>query len=192
MSFDEVQSQRQAVRVPGALPRRRLLCALAWVGVMVPALRVAARTGPDPRAGTLLHAARDGDLDAVRRALDAGVPIESRDADDRTPLLLATDRAQLPVVLLLIERGADVNARDRQQDSAFLHDLCGYFISGFGGFFVILIFNVVIGCIPRFCTVGRFFYKMTFSEVGVKRRSKHVACNHQRDIDDNEKCNDER
>ena len=120
MSFDEGQSQRQAVRVPGALSRRRLLRALAWVGVMVPALRVAAQTGPDPRAGTLLRAARDGDLDAVRRALDAGVPIESRDADDRTPLLLATDRAHLPVVLLLIERGADVNARDRQQDSAFL------------------------------------------------------------------------
>ena len=69
---------------------------------------------------TLLSAAAAGDVAAVRRALDAGAPIESRDARGRTPLLLATHGHHLPVVRWLIGRGADVNAQDRQRDSAFL------------------------------------------------------------------------
>ncbi len=94
--------------------RRRLWAVLALLAPM----RLAAQT--HPQSSALLAAARDGDVDAVRRALDAGAPIESRDADGRTPVLLATHGKHLPVVLLLIERGADVNAKDKQHDSAFL------------------------------------------------------------------------
>ena len=76
---------------------------------------------------TLLSAAAAGDVAAVRRALDAGAPIESRDAPGRTPLLLATHGHHLPVVCWLIGRGADVNAQDRQRDSAFLlAGACGH------------------------------------------------------------------
>jgi uncharacterized protein len=37
----------------------------------------------------LLEAARTGDADGVRAALDAGAKVEARDGESRTPLLLA-------------------------------------------------------------------------------------------------------
>ena len=69
---------------------------------------------------TFLSAAAAGDVAAVRRALDAGAPIESRDARGRTPLLLATHGGHVAAAQLLMARGADVNAQDDQRDSAFL------------------------------------------------------------------------
>lgn len=69
---------------------------------------------------TFLSAAAAGDVAAVRRALDAGAPIESRDARGRTPLLLATQGGHVAAAQLLMARGADVNAQDDQRDSAFL------------------------------------------------------------------------
>lgn len=96
---------------PASSLRRRLgLAGLALVAA-------GARAAP---AADLLRAAAAGDLAGVRRALAAGADIETRDADGRTALLLATNGHRVPVALLLIERGADVNAQDRQRDSAFL------------------------------------------------------------------------
>jgi ankyrin repeat protein len=97
--------------------RRPLLGAALALAVAAPGAALA-QDGVPARA--LLGAAQAGDLAGVRRALEQGAPIESRDADGRTPLLLATHGNHLPVVLLLIERGADVNAQDKQRDSAFL------------------------------------------------------------------------
>lgn len=71
-------------------------------------------------AAALVEAAGRGDLAQVRRLLDAGAPVEQRDARGRTAVLAATDSAHLAVVQLLIARGADVNAQDQQRDSAFL------------------------------------------------------------------------
>ena len=113
---------------PAAAPvtgRRGLRAALALplAAVLSLPLITAAMTPPapaHPAAGALLRAAREGDLPAVKQALAAGAPLESRDADGRTPLLLATHGHHLPVVRWLIGRGADVNAQDRQRDSAFL------------------------------------------------------------------------
>lgn len=96
--------------------RRRWLRAALAAGIA--ALPLPGLASPD--ASALLQAARDGDLAGVKQALAAGAPIESRDADGRTPLLLATHGRHLPVALWLIERGADVNAQDKQRDSAFL------------------------------------------------------------------------
>jgi uncharacterized protein len=77
-----------------------------------------------PQAGgasaPLVEAAQRGDLARVRALLDAGMPLEQRDARGRTAVLAATDGNQLQVVKLLIARGADVNAQDQQRDSAFL------------------------------------------------------------------------
>jgi hypothetical protein len=69
----------------------------------------------------LVSAAEAGDLAALRRLLDAGTPIESRDARRRTALLAATHANRIEAAQLLIERGADVNAQDELQDSAFLY-----------------------------------------------------------------------
>lgn len=60
----------------------------------------------------LLQAVRKGDVAAVRAALDAGVPADVKFRYDRTALSFAADRGQVEIVRLLLERGADVNAKD--------------------------------------------------------------------------------
>lgn len=58
----------------------------------------------------LLHAARQGHIEAVRALLDGGASVNDVSAGDGTsPLLMATINGQFDVAMLLIERGADVN-----------------------------------------------------------------------------------
>lgn len=95
------------------LPRRRAVC-----------LALAATAAGAARAQTLypMHtAAEAGDLETLRRLLDAGTPVDQRDARGRTALLAATHVDRVEAARLLIARGADVNAKDRQQDSPFLY-----------------------------------------------------------------------
>jgi ankyrin repeat protein len=68
----------------------------------------------------LVRAAADGDMAALRRLLDVGVPVDTRDAQGRTALLAATHADRIDAARLLIERGADVNAKDAMQDSPYL------------------------------------------------------------------------
>lgn len=68
----------------------------------------------------LPDAAAEGDAGAVRRLLAAGIPVDTRNAAKRTPLLLATHGNHVEVAKLLIEAGADVNARDAIRDTPFL------------------------------------------------------------------------
>ena len=72
-------------------------------------------------APLLVGAAEAGDVTALRRLLDAGVPVDTRDAGGRTALLAATQANRIDAARLLIERGADVNAKDEIQDSPFLY-----------------------------------------------------------------------
>lgn len=69
---------------------------------------------------TLIEAAARGDSAALRRMLDAGAPVNQRDANGRNAVLAATQGGHADAALLLIERGADVNAQDHIEDSAFL------------------------------------------------------------------------
>jgi ankyrin repeat protein len=56
----------------------------------------------------LLHASREGHIDAVRGLLDGGADIDQVSAADHTsPLLIATMNGQFDLALQLIERGAD-------------------------------------------------------------------------------------
>ena len=58
----------------------------------------------------LLHAAREGHVESVRRLLEGGADIDQVSGGDRTsPLLMATLNGQFDVALLLVERGADPN-----------------------------------------------------------------------------------
>lgn len=54
-------------------------------------------------------AAYAGDVQTVRRLLDAGADVNQQDKEGRTPLYLATQEGYMEVMELLIARGADVN-----------------------------------------------------------------------------------
>ena len=57
----------------------------------------------------LLAAARQGDLPAVTRLLDAGAAVDSRNRLGDTPLLIALKNGYKDVAQLAVARGADVN-----------------------------------------------------------------------------------
>ena len=77
------------------------------------------RTPADPGA-ELLRTAAAGDADQVALALRAGGEIEARDAEGRTPLLLAAANDQLAVARLLVALGADPDALDDRHDTPWL------------------------------------------------------------------------
>jgi ankyrin repeat protein len=77
-----------------------------------------ARADPNSRDATgetvLIMAAKVGDVKAVEALLDTGATTDASDtAFQQTPLMAATRGGYAPVVKLLIERGAQVDARTR-------------------------------------------------------------------------------
>ena len=76
-----------------------------------------ARAGADER---LLRAAATGDADGAAVALRAGAELETRDADRRTPLLLAVTEDNVAVARLLVALGADPDALDARHDTPWL------------------------------------------------------------------------
>lgn len=62
------------------------------------------------------------DADAAIRAIEDGATLEARGGDnDATPLIQATKKNLPLIARALIDAGADVNAKDGIQDSAFLY-----------------------------------------------------------------------
>jgi uncharacterized protein len=96
--------------------RRRACLAVALVMLGGGLAQRALATGD-----ALIVAAEAGDLSTLRRLLDAGTPVDGRDARQRTALLAATHANRIDAARLLIERGADVNAKDAIHDSPFLY-----------------------------------------------------------------------
>ncbi|MGH3456949.1 ankyrin repeat domain-containing protein [Aeromicrobium sp.] len=68
----------------------------------------------------LLRAADSGDADAAAIALREGADIEARDANRRTPLLLAATGDHAAVARLFVDLDADPDALDDRHDSAWL------------------------------------------------------------------------
>ncbi|MFT9666420.1 ankyrin repeat domain-containing protein [Streptomyces rhizosphaericola] len=68
----------------------------------------------------LLTAARTGDTDGVRTAIEGGARVDARDEDLRTPLLLAALGNHVEAARLLVAAGADPDAQDRREDSPWL------------------------------------------------------------------------
>ena len=75
----------------------------------------------DIKVSGFLDAARSSDIENLKRGLDSGVPVDSRDESGRTALLIATYANAVDVAQFLIANGADVNAKDHLEDSPYLY-----------------------------------------------------------------------
>jgi ankyrin repeat protein len=98
---------------------KQVLCLLFAVAAII--LGVQDGQAGEKATMNLLDAARIGDAETVRSLLGEDTGTEMRDADGRTPLLLATRRDEVEIARLLIEAGADVNAKDTIRDTPFLY-----------------------------------------------------------------------
>ena len=75
-------------------------------------LLFAAQTPEAARQAAYLDAVQKGDAAAVKAVLDQNVEVDAKFADDRTALSFAAERGSVEIVKMLLERGADVNAKD--------------------------------------------------------------------------------
>jgi ankyrin repeat protein len=62
--------------------------------------------------GALIQAAKDGDIEAVKQHLAAGADVNAKAGDGTTPLHPAAANDHKELAELLIEKGANVNAKD--------------------------------------------------------------------------------
>lgn len=66
-----------------------------------------------PKTGELIWAASMGDLEAIRRLVARGVPLEAADYDQRTALHLSAAEGHCEIVQFFIAHGTPVNPKDR-------------------------------------------------------------------------------
>jgi hypothetical protein len=71
----------------------------------------------------LLQAARAGRTKEIETAIAAGAPVDGRDLSGRTALMLAAENGHAAAVRLLLDRGADPNARDARGWTPYLFAL---------------------------------------------------------------------
>jgi ankyrin repeat protein len=64
-----------------------------------------------------LHFAREGMTDELAGFVDHGLPVDVRDTDGNSPLMLAAYHGHASTVRMLIERGADVDLRNHRDQS---------------------------------------------------------------------------
>ncbi|GJZ82279.1 acyl-CoA-binding domain-containing protein 1-like protein, partial [Tanacetum coccineum] len=58
--------------------------------------------------------AREGDMENLLKCVEAGISVDTKDSEGRTPLHWAVDRGHIDVVELLLSRNADVNLKDNE------------------------------------------------------------------------------
>ncbi len=90
---------------------------------LILAFAVSPASGQEPLVkDTQLHEAALGDdVAAIRRLIGDGKPVDARDQNGRTALLVATHANNVAAARALIAAGADVNAKDLIQDSPYLY-----------------------------------------------------------------------
>lgn len=91
------------------------------VGVMASPWFRGLRTTQIERNEQLLQAVESGDIEQVRRVLTGGAVVNARTKSGLTALSLAVIRGYDDIALLLIEKGASLDARDRSGDRENRH-----------------------------------------------------------------------
>lgn len=69
----------------------------------------------------LMEAVQAGNTGKALELVAMNGPLETRDAENRTPLLLATRANLVEIAAALVKAGADVNAKDSIHDTPFLY-----------------------------------------------------------------------
>jgi ankyrin repeat protein len=89
-------------------------------------VRAGDRRAATPIAPELVATIRAADAQAIRKLLDNGADVNARDAEDNTPLILASFYANAKCVALLLEHGADVNAANETGVTALIRAATSY------------------------------------------------------------------
>jgi uncharacterized protein len=79
------------------------------------------KTNPNNLNEKLLQATQSGDTEAVLKLLQQSADINARDAQGRTPVMLATYQHNTDMVRALLQAGAGVNIRDNNKENPLLH-----------------------------------------------------------------------
>jgi len=82
-------------------------------------------TGIKPGFTKLMTSAGAGDLNEVKRRLDAGDEVNATDESGWTALMVAAARIQVSVVKLLLSAGADPSMKDKNGDTALIGAAAG-------------------------------------------------------------------
>jgi hypothetical protein len=72
----------------------------------------------DELADDLIYAGRIGDVDEMRQALTAGAPVDCRDDNGSTSLMMAAANGHVGAMEALLAAGADVNALNERRNTA--------------------------------------------------------------------------
>ena len=116
----QVSPMAEADAAPQAMPGKSLTPMAEWAEA--PATRQPMAPAPSAQdAAALLVAASRGDMQGVRRALQAGVPINSRDAAGRTALMRAAANGHVETVRYLLRHQANRELIDHAGRSAADH-----------------------------------------------------------------------
>ncbi|ODT66485.1 MAG: hypothetical protein ABS75_27320 [Pelagibacterium sp. SCN 63-23] len=100
------------------MKRRQIVTAAAGLAL---ALMAGAARGESMNALSLHQAAAANDVQRIEALLADGVPIDGRDGNGATALLVATHGNRIEAAAALIAAGADVNAKDGINDSPYLY-----------------------------------------------------------------------
>lgn len=92
------------------MPKRHLLSQVALFALAI--LLAPLSLAEDDPGEALRLAASKGDLETVRKLLEAGADPNAANKYGATPLINATNKGHFEVVKLLVENGADVNQKD--------------------------------------------------------------------------------
>ncbi len=118
-----VKHRFQRVFLPLLLGMVTIVPATSWIS----GIAISSASGkpggipPSKHVSGIWAAARAGDLGAIERHMESGAAVDTVDPEHgATPLLWAASTGRAKAIELLIDRGADVNAADRDGGTALL------------------------------------------------------------------------